>query len=60
MVGDGLSLRHLGRLAGVNPVQIRTKTKLAIELLRAYVRVIIDREALCPQASVAERLGAPA
>jgi hypothetical protein len=58
--GDDLSLRFLGRLAGLNSVRDRTETKLAIELLRAYVWVIIDREALCPQAWVAQRLGAPA
>jgi hypothetical protein len=39
---------------------LRTCKELAIALSRGYVYSIIDREALGPQASVAERLGAPA
>ena len=48
----------LFRVASLNSVRIRKE--LAIELSRAYVYSIIDRGALGPQASVAERLGAPA
>jgi len=58
LAGDDLSLRRLGHLANLNSVRIRTE--LTIELSSAYVRAIIDTEAPSPQASVAERLGAPA
>ena len=54
----GDALRLLGCLASLNSVRIRTE--LTIEPSRAYVGVIIDREAPCPQASVAERRRAPA
>jgi hypothetical protein len=52
LAGDDLSLRPLGHLASLNSVRIRTE--LAIVMSRAYVRVIIDREAPGPQASMAE------
>jgi hypothetical protein len=45
-------------LASLNSVRIRTE--LTIEPSRAYVRLITGSEAPCPQASVAESLGAPA
>jgi hypothetical protein len=59
LAGEDLSLRHLGHLTSLNSVRIRTE--LTIEPSRAYLTVIIDREAQCPQASVAaERRRAPA
>ncbi len=56
VVGDGPrfgpSLRHLDRLASLKSVRIRTK--LAISLLGAYDKGIIDRGSSL-QASMAER-----
>jgi hypothetical protein len=53
-----LSLRPLCRLA--RPNSVLNRTEFAIVMPRPYVRVIIDSEAPGPQASVAERRGAPA